>query len=430
MTSPVSDAALAAEETCVNCSLSPLEVSLVLTCNHRLCLDCAALSLRRGRSGHEAQCPTCKTLTDVDPAAAKHLCDHAAQQQQQRQSHRPSLGGSPAGLSHRPPVAQAPTAPLSHELCGQCQAQPAELDCWQCGEQFCSRCAAAVHRAGRMKEHRLTPVVSNGGAVAGASPEPAGPFGGAAMGVREEHKGDFFKEPAASAPALSRCPDHPQEPGEFFCLDCESECICAECAIEAAQKGRQVMKVHKAYQMLAGDVDRALEALRGRSAEQQQIRKEAESLKSDLDLIICKGKQNIQEAFQQLRAALDKKETELLEGIDYAETTATQALAKQVEPLMAHSNALQEAQMSMRKIDASSDEVKALNNFAAAKVTVGNLVDPLNGVDGGGLMQLLGDLKGELRNALDIQTNRVGSIGVRVPQLRHPFRLRDEKGVV
>jgi len=220
-------------------------------------------------------------------------------------------------------------------------------------------------------------------------------------------------------PAVVGCPVHPEDPAEFFCMDGDSECICAECAVEAAQNGRQVMKVQKAYQSLSGHVDQTLESLRLRSEEQTKVRREAEALKSDLDMIIGKGKQSIQEAFRGLRASLGQKESELLAGIDACEKAASQSLARRAEPAMSHSKALEEAQGLLRKIDPGGEEVKALNAFAMAKVTVGHLVDPL-GVsdDGSGLAQLVDNLRAELKEALEQQCGSVVGLGAQVHEIR------------
>jgi len=414
-------AVVPSEETCVGCRLSPLDVSLVLTCSHRLCLDCAARQLQsQGVGSHIAQCPDCGAVTDVDPSAADHLREHRATLADR--GIQSSVGGSgTAGRSAR-------TA--SEDRCGQCSTEKAEVDCLQCGEQFCGRCASAVHRAGRMREHRLVPLAGSAPLAVsmGGSTQPyqktssalASPATSTAPSPRQERESrpSISSLSGIGAASNARCPVHPDEPAQFFCIDSETECICAECAVEAAHSGREVMNVRKAYQSLAGHMDRTTEGLRARHEEHTQIMAEAEGLKTDLDSIISKGKKGVHEAFRQLRACLDQKEADLLAGVDSCESAASQTLLTRVQPATVHTDALNEAQMALRKIDARSDEVKALNMFAAAKVTVEHLVDPLTGVDRASISQLIDDLRGELRASLQQQAADVNGLAARVTEIR------------
>eukprot|EP00927_Polykrikos_kofoidii_P077202 TRINITY_DN74170_c0_g1_i1.p1 TRINITY_DN74170_c0_g1~~TRINITY_DN74170_c0_g1_i1.p1 ORF type:complete len:493 (-),score=74.34 TRINITY_DN74170_c0_g1_i1:292-1692(-) len=440
------------EEICAGCLFSPLEVSLVLTCNHRLCLDCASRNLRAGPSGHEAHCPECQSLTEVDPEAAQHLRKYSARNEK---SSNPAIGtprrnsnskvsessilgagllgavrSASASTAEQADSSNAAASANSSEPCGQCQTQKAELDCWQCGEQFCRPCAANVHRAGRMKEHRLTPVgprprgtpptLGDGHA---RSPSPcAADVSVVSGGGDDRRRGSNSRLSVRSDDQrwnpTTRCVAHPEELAQFFCMDCDSECICAECAVEAAHTGRQVMKVQKAYQSLAGEIDKTLDDLRLRTEDQAQIKREALELKSELDAIIGKGKESIQQAFKQLRVSLAQKETELLAGIDSCEKSANDALNSRVTPASALSEALQEAHVALRKIDTNGDEVRALNTFASVRVTVSQLVDPLVGADGAALVRLLDDLRVELRASLEQQSSGVMALGSRVHEIR------------
>jgi len=285
------------------------------------------------------------------------------------------------------------------------------VECLQCQEQFCARCAADMHKAGRMKEHFLKTL---GAAVATAS--------------TAEDRRDVAPEPTPSSsapsprvdrrPAPGRCSKHPEESAQFFCMDCDDECVCAECAVDAAHRGREVMAVRKAYQTLSPHLDKTLEGLQARADDHTKMRREADALKTDLNAVIGTGKQNIQESFRKLRATIAQKETELLAGIDACETSTAQALASRMQPASTQATALQELQAVLRQIDPRGEEVKALNAFAAAKVAVEDLVEPHTGVSANALIQLLDDLRLELRGALDHQTANVASLGSFVKDIR------------
>eukprot|EP00434_Breviolum_minutum_P023771 symbB.v1.2.020968.t3/scaffold1791.1/size101237/8 len=70
------------EDICAGCSLHPLEVSLVLICNHRLCLKCAHwhmhVSEAKGSKlfeapSYTASCPSCGSATQVEAGAAQQI---------------------------------------------------------------------------------------------------------------------------------------------------------------------------------------------------------------------------------------------------------------------------------------------------------------------------------------------------------------------
>eukprot|EP00928_Gymnodinium_smaydae_P039899 TRINITY_DN27160_c0_g11_i1.p1 TRINITY_DN27160_c0_g11~~TRINITY_DN27160_c0_g11_i1.p1 ORF type:complete len:409 (-),score=101.48 TRINITY_DN27160_c0_g11_i1:87-1244(-) len=360
----------AAEDICAGCNRSPLDVSLVLVCNHRLCLDCAAGSLRAVVPGfattvspedceYIAACPLCGVMTDVDPSAARHLREHSS-------AVSPRTSGIVAGVG----AAGAQSLPIVQ----QPQAQPVPM-----AQQAPSEVA---HRA--------------------PSPAPAASaaFVEAGISARENY-------------VLS-----PDEHLQFFCMDCESDCMTAESAVEAARAGRDVVNARKAYQTLHKQIDRTLDGLQLRSEETQQAREEADAVKSDLDKIISKGRQSMQNMFRQLHADLAQKEAELLENIDSLEAVAGRELSHRATPVAVHSQALQEARGALRKIDPRDEEVQALNAYAAVRGTIVGLVDPQAGVDATGLNFLLDSVRSELRSSLEQQVMSVAAISDQVHEIR------------
>lgn len=443
-----------AEEVCAGCLRSPLDVSLVLTCSHRLCLNCAAHQLKEPSlndvvsstgGGHTACCPICLGVTDVDPLAAQHLKEHRlaitrgihqqtdAQQPQQKRS----LGNSNANTLAFQASPQVQQARFSEALlCGQCEADEAEVECVQCGEFFCSRCAAEVHRAGRMREHRMERrsryhVATAGVAANSVHAEPVAKVAAMPSSPRRTVESQVvYLSPRGTAPASSpsqptqpttvhTCPRHQSEKLKFYCMDAEGECLCAECAVEAARQGRDVVKVEKAYQSLSASMDETIANLKRRSDEQERLRKEAEVVRVDLETIIRKGKQGVQDSFRRIHALLVQKEAELLAGVGDVESSMSRALQQRIAPATPHASALQDVRGALRKIDAHDDEeVRALNAFSAVRQTVAKLVDPQTGVDRGGLVQAVGDLQAELRTTLDAQVEGVMALGSKIKEIR------------
>merc|ERR1712232_350717 len=200
---------------------------------------------------------------------------------------------------------------------GQCQRERAELECEQCAEVFCNACASTIHRAGRMKEHRLVAVSSRMAA-------PVSRVVTSANGVQSQA---FTSERSTSSVRpVPHCKIHPHEPLQFFCMDCEGECLCSECAVDAAHGGRDVVKVKKAYESLAGDMDRVLECLAIRRDSHARSKRNCDTMRNDLNEVITRGKANLSDAFRQLRATLAQKEAELTDAVDNCENSTGQAI--------------------------------------------------------------------------------------------------------
>ena len=65
----------------------------------------------------------------------------------------------------------------------------------------------------------------------------------------------------------SMCASHPDQPLQYFCLDCETKCICAECVIHGIHKGHEVLAIKKAYPLLQSKISSLSVELRDRAAE-------------------------------------------------------------------------------------------------------------------------------------------------------------------
>lgn len=471
-----------AEEVCAGCFRSPLEVSLVLTCSHRLCLNCAAQRLKsgpiaaeratggRGSSAHIANCPICSSVTDVDPLAAQHLKEHRAalaraggnggalqppmpehepqsQHQQQSQSQTQSQH-APRRIGMGPATTTTPPSPPQQVvLCGQCETAEAEVECQNCSEFFCPRCAAEVHRAGRMREHHLIekqvdssrcqlqtqresiqtftcPTALRG---ANASETPANCLSPRQLTVVApssslSHSRSASATPTVLPPEDARhyfCPRHPAERLQFYCMDWDTECLCAECAVEAAGQGRNVLKVTKAYQGLASKIDDTIFALQRRSEANERQTKEAEDVRSDLESIIRKGKQDIQDSFRRLQSLLAQRESELLVGVDAFESSAIRAIQNRTAPAAGHWSALQDARSALRNVDAhGQEEVLALNAFSGIRRTVARLLEPQTGVDRNGFLQAVSELQADLHGSLDAQVAGVIALGSKIKEIR------------
>eukprot|EP00930_Biecheleria_cincta_P006150 TRINITY_DN107128_c0_g1_i1.p1 TRINITY_DN107128_c0_g1~~TRINITY_DN107128_c0_g1_i1.p1 ORF type:complete len:426 (+),score=92.09 TRINITY_DN107128_c0_g1_i1:19-1296(+) len=407
------------EDVCADCRASPLDISLVLTCNHRLCLSCASRHIRCPPGGEPiTPCPSCGAVTEVDRGAAEQIREHCS-------SAAPAAGSS-SGADESEPKAPSswqrlPPPSTEKELCGQCETLPALLKCWQCDEVFCQSCSSSMHRAGRMREHRLSPI---GGQSSFSG--PVAPTLAASVG-----------EPLETTRA-SMCKIHPNEPVHFFCLDCHSECICAECAVEknARHHGHDVVNARAAYQRLSASMAELLDSSANRAHDRTQAQRQAGVLKQELDAIINDGKARIRDAFKSIKAGLAEKEDELLAGAQGCGQSAEKQLlsrAFQFEDQAAEgvrrSTALEELQNAPW-----GEEVKALNAFHAAKASLETAMqvhgkkktaapaassrEASPAEDAAELEEFMRSLKGDIAEACRVQAAQVRQLASCVPDIR------------
>merc|ERR1719240_2554665 len=82
--------------------------------------------------------------------------------------------------------------------------------------------------------------------------------------AQQARNGGHSNMPTERSLRFIPCPTHPSEPIQFFCLECETECICAECVVHGEHKGHDVLNVKRAYKNLCGKVDTLSNAARQR----------------------------------------------------------------------------------------------------------------------------------------------------------------------
>jgi len=195
----MSDDPSSLEESCAACHSENIDVSLVLSCDHRLCLPCSRQRLRWLAGDPTVECPGCHMVTYVEHGAASYLSgtrdrgrpssecpttphwssgrstsptplrDETPTDDEPGSWQGPVLDSSPSQTwpgtfsTTQTEVTDHSTGSPMEEFCGQCQTETVKVHCVQCAEQFCTACAGIIHKAGRMRLHQLQPVDCNSG---------------------------------------------------------------------------------------------------------------------------------------------------------------------------------------------------------------------------------------------------------------------------
>lgn len=515
---------------CAQCGLSVECASLLLACDHNLCLLCAASSLQRPESsGPVVQCRTCRTVTEVDVSAAQYLDNlrpdsarttasgiggasiastatkHPATpplspqfsepralrantqmaqpvpklvQAQGFSSLAPLQAPSGASQLHAwpkptqvgyssacgsavapsvglggpsppmvPPLLSAPlkgersaTAasagvpgqtpllrpPRPVSVCGQCEEQPAELSCEQCAEFFCQPCAALIHQRGKMAEHQLRRhdgAFRSSDSVDGFSESGGDQRWASAMHVR----GSAFSTPPrpgggmaavvaagnANEPRLLArrflcCPAHPEEPLQYFCLQCQTDCVCAECVLNGIHKGHDVLNVREATRGLPERIASLASSVRTRAEEFAGIAEQADHGRREIADIVTRGRQEIQREFEQLAAVLRQEEDALLDEVDRCSADVSEILGVKDE---AH---VREAQTMLQRSHQAGDATQALDWYAKLKKAV---AAPLPQCPSVGGEDPVAPLKAQLRRGFDGRLAGIAEVAKRIAEL-------------
>jgi hypothetical protein len=295
-------------------------------------------------------------------------------------------------------------------LCGQCQEATASIFCYECRERFCPACSSNVHQRGRLREHTLLPyqpgdLDSNG-------------YFGAAVGTAEVPSGILqrSKSPVVGGSYVC-CPKHPEEFLQFFCLQCECECICAECAVHGDHRGHEVLNVRHAYTSMSGRIAEALNKAKARADEQQIADQEARRQLKEVELVIEQGRQAMQDAFRNMRASLAQKEAQLLRDVDETAREAVVQLESKTDSIDGHVRTINCCQEQLRTLDMGDDEVRALNGYAKIRAQILTVLGPLNGIDDGSQNDLE-DLKQNVQRVFDAQIEAVSVLSSHVTDIR------------
>ncbi|KAL0204775.1 hypothetical protein P9112_000082 [Eukaryota sp. TZLM1-RC] len=169
----------------------------------------------------------------------------------------------------------------SHHPCDSCSREQAVVFCQRCDGSLCSSCDASIHPSSNplMSRHLRVDLST------------------------------FDRRPLA-------CPVHEDEVVSYFCLDCEVEAFCAECAIHGDHKGHNVQKLSKSRPLISKKVDTLVEEMRRKVVALEEISNGISKVKKQLDQKTEESVSLIRSKFDDLRNLIDKKESQLITSVE------------------------------------------------------------------------------------------------------------------
>mmetsp|Transcript_27363 Transcript_27363/g.43833 ORF Transcript_27363/g.43833 Transcript_27363/m.43833 type:complete len:547 (-) Transcript_27363:215-1855(-) len=275
----------------------------------------------------------------------------------------PAPQKSPPGSGHG---SRAPSPVRAIELktprpvrtCGQCEERPADLHCEQCDELFCRSCAAAIHRRGAMSKHHLRLHVGT------EETAPSSPPYKVATTATVEKTGD----PVCIVRKFLRCPVHSEEPLQFFCLTCECECICAECALHGDHRGHEVLNLREAAKHLPEKAGELISNARMRSDELVTVTDRVSKCNNDIDNLVCASREELRRQFEQVQTGLLAEEKALMKEVERCFTEVATILQTGED---GYDGKVRAAEASLRvSHHGEKDAIEALNAFSKLKAVL------------------------------------------------------------
>ena len=149
------------------------------------------------------------------------------------------------------------------------------------------------------------------------------------------------------------CKEH-SEPLTYLCLDCMSNCVCSECVVHGIHKNHEVLNIKKAYPLIfkkLGDLSKyANDQKRSILLVNESILKK-KNLVNDL---IDRCKNEIHNTFEQVKIKLDNKEKEIIDN-------TRNLLSKNIEELNNYENGMKS---NLTKLE---DIIEKINNILNKK---------------------------------------------------------------
>ena len=287
----------------------------LLHCLHTFCKSCLDSVVKENEE--KTSCPTCHK---VSPHPPHRLPRHVRLENE-------------AAISRRLAKIQ------SEQSCGSCDSkEQAEAYCHQCDAGLCSLC---------IKSHKI-------------------------MRVLHDHKVEALTNISTSlTSSLVYCTDHPGKVLEYYCNTCSS-LICHECYM-FEHKEHKYCRIQEAMKVENADITNSLPSLKKAHSAVSQSKAKVESVMLSITNRREAIKGHINDIFQSIIAALEKRHQKLLKEVDVFTLTKSSPLQTQLESL---NELVSDIECVMSTCSEASEEFSP-TEFLAIKCTLSEVMSSL-----------------------------------------------------
>ncbi|EAR90990.2 B-box zinc finger protein (macronuclear) [Tetrahymena thermophila SB210] len=112
------------------------------------------------------------------------------------------------------------------------------------------------------------------------------------------------------------CQEHAEEEILYYCFQCQSRCICPECVIHGAHKNHEVKTIKKAYPIVKQKVEEFQQKMEFKIKQINQRKTHLESVAQEINQNSLSLKKNIALAFAEIKSKIEAKEREIQQICD------------------------------------------------------------------------------------------------------------------
>ena len=287
----------------------------LLHCLHTFCKSCLDSVVKENEE--KTTCPTCHK---VSPHPPHRLPRHVRLENE-------------AAISRRLAKIE------SEQSCGSCDSkEQAEAYCHQCDAGLCSLCIKSHKSMRGLRDHKVEALTSISTSLTSS---------------------------------LVYCTDHSDEVLKYYCTTCSS-LICHECYM-FEHKEHKYCRIQEAMKVENADITNSLPSLKKAHSTVSQSKEKVESVMLSITNRKEAIKSHINDIFQSIIAALEKRHQELLKEVDVFALTKSSPLQTQLESL---NELVSDIECVMSTCSEASEEFSP-TEFLAIKCTLSEVMSSL-----------------------------------------------------
>ena len=296
---------------CTKCN-NKTDQTLMLSCEHNLCLSCAAkalneLHIKNFNSAQYIKCDQCDSLTELDPETIKQILSEGYDNMQNNEE------GFNQNINNENYIIDNLDSNYFIEVEETNNKRPSN----------------------RKINNQLNQINNN------------------KKGDNNISASDINIINDLTTNNRNICKEH----GElltYLCLDCMSNCVCPECVVHGMHRNHEVLNIKKAYPLIYNKMQDLTKYVNDQIKELGLVNETISKKKIFMNTLIDRCKNEIHNTFEQIRLRLDNKEKESI-------NKTTSMLNKNIFELNNYNNIIQ------KKLSTLKNLIDQINNIASKK---------------------------------------------------------------